>query len=153
MEERNLSLQLVETKLRQSTNFFFDFSTNFSFIYKLFSNLLQSIWNVYFLFILILISFFLIHFWILIIFFCLIYLYLFLFILIIFLLVLMTCFFFKLKTINYLLLSKNMINFSFLSLFLMSIFFYLCYFFFFFLCFSSFIWFFFKYFVWFNSYI
>lgn len=49
MEERNLSLQVAETKLRASTNFFFDFSTNFSFIYKLFSKLLQSIWNVYFL--------------------------------------------------------------------------------------------------------
>jgi hypothetical protein len=49
MEERNLNLQLTEQKLRFSTNSFFDYVTNFSSIYVIFSKLLQSVWNVFFL--------------------------------------------------------------------------------------------------------
>lgn len=48
MEERNFSLHLSEQKLRFSTNFFFDLITNFNFLYKVLSNISQSIWNIFF---------------------------------------------------------------------------------------------------------
>jgi len=48
MEERNLSLQLSEQKLRFSTNSFFDLVTNFNFLYFVISNLSQSVWSVFF---------------------------------------------------------------------------------------------------------